>query len=164
MPISLAFFATPYGQVFAAVQDARITHLAFGSNVEQAETFIRRDFPNTVITHEQTPLHDRLFAFLQAPQAQHDFPLTLCGTAFQQSVWEALQQIPAGSSTTYGDIAARIGKPQAHRAVGTAVGANRIAILIPCHRVVPAAGGLGNYHWGPDIKKRLLAHEDSRAV
>ena len=85
--------------------------------------------------------------------------LYLSGTPFQQSVWQELLRIPAGQTITYKELAEKIKKPNAHRAVGTAVGQNPIACLIPCHRVVPAAGGIGNYRWGAARKQVLLAQE-----
>lgn len=78
------------------------------------------------------------------------------GTPFQRKVWNALRKIPYGSVKTYGDIAKEIGHPKAVRAVGTAVGKNPLAIIIPCHRVVPSSGGIGKFGWGSDIKKKLL--------
>lgn len=81
------------------------------------------------------------------------------GTDFQQQVWRELLKIPLGSRVSYGEIASRIGRPTANRAVGSAVGANPISLLIPCHRVVPAGGGIGNYRWNPDRKQALLEME-----
>lgn len=85
----------------------------------------------------------------------------LVGTPFQAAVWQALAQIPPNTRQTYSDIARQINRPTALRAVGTAIGVNPISILIPCHRVVPKAGGLGNYYWGPEIKEALLDLESS---
>jgi O-6-methylguanine DNA methyltransferase len=81
------------------------------------------------------------------------------GTAFQRRVWEELQQIPLGETRTYGEIAAAIDAPRASRAVGSACGANPVPVVVPCHRVVPASGGIGNYGLGPRRKQRLLEHE-----
>lgn len=81
------------------------------------------------------------------------------GTDFQKTVWRALLDIPTGSTTSYGAIAQKIGRPKAFRAVGSAIGANPISLLIPCHRVVPATGGIGNYRWGSDRKQALLEAE-----
>ena len=81
------------------------------------------------------------------------------GTEFQQAVWNALQQIPVGVTTTYAKIADAINRPKAVRAVGTAIGANPIAFLIPCHRVIRTDGGLGGYRWGLEIKKMMLEWE-----
>lgn len=83
----------------------------------------------------------------------------ICGTPFQISVWQELITIPAGEVRTYSDIAHAIGSPKAVRAVGTAVGANPVSILIPCHRIVPKRGGIGNYYWGTSIKEKLLEME-----
>ena len=85
--------------------------------------------------------------------------LDLVGTPFQMKVWRALCRIPRGKTVTYGEIAKRIGHPAAVRAVGTACGANPIAILVPCHRVLPKGGGLGGYFWGTETKQRLLDTE-----
>jgi O-6-methylguanine DNA methyltransferase len=87
----------------------------------------------------------------------------LTGTAFQTAVWEALRRIPHGEVRTYGEVAALVVRPGAHRAVANACAANRIAILVPCHRVVPAVGGTGGYAWGEEVKQRLLDQEMFRA-
>ena len=86
-------------------------------------------------------------------------PLDIRGTAFQRRVWEALREIPAGETTTYGALAKSIGRPRAVRAVGAACGANPIAVAIPCHRAVAADGALTGYRWGVARKKALLARE-----
>jgi AraC family transcriptional regulator of adaptative response/methylated-DNA-[protein]-cysteine methyltransferase len=88
--------------------------------------------------------------------------LLLVGAPFQIKVWEALLQVPSGHVTTYSDIAAAIGRPTAMRAVGTAVGRNPVSWLIPCHRALQKAGGLGGYHWGLGVKRAMLAWEAAR--
>lgn len=90
-----------------------------------------------------------------------DVPLDLRGTPLQVEVWRALQTIPPGARSTYGELAARIGRPGSARAVGSAVGANPLSILLPCHRVVRSDGGLGGYAGGLQIKEHLLGHEQS---
>jgi len=92
-------------------------------------------------------------------QARERLAVVVQGTPFQMKVWEALLAIPAGAVTTYGDVAARIGKPRAHRAAARAIGANAIAYLVPCHRVVRASGAIGGYRWGGAKKRALLALE-----
>ena len=87
--------------------------------------------------------------------------LDLRGTEFQKAVWEALIEIPKGQVCTYSDIAAKIGKPMAARAVGSAVGENPVSLIVPCHRVVQASGGLGNYGWGVELKRNLLLEEEA---
>jgi len=91
-----------------------------------------------------------------------DLPLDLRGTEFQQRVWTALQTIPNGSTVTYGELARAIGLPNAQRAVASACGDNHVAVLVPCHRVVRADGGLGGYKWGVERKRRLLERESAR--
>jgi AraC family transcriptional regulator of adaptative response/methylated-DNA-[protein]-cysteine methyltransferase len=91
--------------------------------------------------------------------ARPDLPLDLLGTEFQQRVWTALQTIPSGTSISYGELARAIGRPSAQRAVASACADNHVAVLVPCHRVVRADGGLGGYKWGVQRKKRLLEHE-----
>lgn len=86
------------------------------------------------------------------------------GTSFQIAVWEALRRVPYGDVRTYGEVAALIGRPGAHRAVANACAANRIALLIPCHRVVPAAGGAGGYAWGGETKRALLDMERAAGI
>jgi O-6-methylguanine DNA methyltransferase len=88
-----------------------------------------------------------------------DVPMTLYGTPFRHSVWKALLEIPANAPVTYGDIAVQINNPRGMRAVGSSVGANPVCLLVPCHRVLPKSGGVGNYGCGPDIKDMLLKEE-----
>ena len=88
--------------------------------------------------------------------------LALKGTPFQLKVWEALLRIPEGRVLAYGDLARRLGDPAASRAVGTAIGQNPVGYLIPCHRVIQATGALGDYHWGADRKRAILALERAR--
>ena len=115
-----------------------------------------------VLEDAQTRSHWRNVCWIEVPFK--DFPvietIELWGTPFQISVWKALLKIPSGHRLSYGEIAENIGHPQAHRAVGTAVGANPISGYIPCHRVLPKTGGIGNYRWGVGIKEKLLGEEE----
>jgi len=101
----------------------------------------------------------QVVGFVEAPALGLDLPLDVRGTAFQQRVWQALQQIPAGYTASYADIAARIGAPKSTRAVAQACGANALAVAIPCHRVVRSDGVLTGYRWGVERKRALLARE-----
>jgi len=94
-----------------------------------------------------------------APGRPHNVPLGVQGTAFQEAVWQELRKIPEGETRSYADIAAAIGKPKAVRAVGSANGANNVAVLIPCHRVVRSDGTMGGYAYGLEIKQSLLEKE-----
>lgn len=101
----------------------------------------------------------RIVGFLEDPTIGLNLPLDIRGTAFQQRVWQALSQIPAGSTVSYAEIATRIGAPKAVRAVAQACGANRLAVAIPCHRVVKTDGSLSGYRWGVERKRALLQKE-----
>jgi AraC family transcriptional regulator of adaptative response/methylated-DNA-[protein]-cysteine methyltransferase len=100
-----------------------------------------------------------IVAHLEDREPRLDLPIDVRATAFQWQVWQALAAIPYGETRTYGDIAATIGQPRAVRAVARACATNPVALAIPCHRVVPAAGGTGGYRWGADRKKALLGRE-----
>lgn len=104
-------------------------------------------------------LVDRVAAAVEEPKLAEELPLDVRGTAFEERVWAQLRAIPVGSTATYGEVAAAIGAPRAHRAVARACAANKIAVLIPCHRVVRADGSLAGYRWGPERKAALLAAE-----
>ncbi len=101
----------------------------------------------------------RVVGFVEAPGLGLDLPLDVRGTAFQQRVWQALREIPAGSTASYGDIAQRIGSPRSVRAVAQACAANALAVAIPCHRVVRTDGALSGYRWGVERKRALLERE-----
>ncbi|MFL7961536.1 bifunctional DNA-binding transcriptional regulator/O6-methylguanine-DNA methyltransferase Ada [Pseudomonas kielensis] len=103
----------------------------------------------------------QVVGFVEAPALGLDLPLDLRGTAFQERVWQALRDIPAGSTASYAEIAQRIGMPKAVRAVAQACGANSLAVAIPCHRVVRSDGNLSGYRWGVERKRQLLALERS---
>jgi AraC family transcriptional regulator of adaptative response/methylated-DNA-[protein]-cysteine methyltransferase len=97
--------------------------------------------------------------FIEAPALGLDLPLDLRGTAFQERVWQALREIPVGSTASYAQIAQRIGAPTSFRAVAQACGANSLAVAIPCHRVVRSNGDLSGYRWGVERKRQLLDRE-----
>jgi AraC family transcriptional regulator of adaptative response/methylated-DNA-[protein]-cysteine methyltransferase len=104
-------------------------------------------------------LGQELKAYFAGSLRQFKTPIILIGTPFQQVVWKAVQEIPYGQTRSYADIARAIGKPKAVRAVGTAIGANPIWVIVPCHRVIQSNGGLGGYAGGLERKRWLLEHE-----
>jgi AraC family transcriptional regulator of adaptative response/methylated-DNA-[protein]-cysteine methyltransferase len=108
------------------------------------------------------PLAARAFAFAAGRPLDRPLGLFVQGTNFQLKVWRALLEIPSGGRASYGDIAEAVGAPRAGRAVGAAVGANMISVLIPCHRVILASGVIHNYRWGTNRKRALLALEAAR--
>lgn len=109
--------------------------------------------------HDFEQLIAKVVGFIEAPALGLDLPLDVRGTAFQERVWMALRDIPAGSTASYAEIAQRIGAPKAFRAVAQACGANNLAVAIPCHRVVRSDGDLSGYRWGVERKRQLLARE-----
>jgi len=106
----------------------------------------------------------RVIDFIESPGLQLDLALDLRGTEFQLTVWEALREIPPGSTVTYTEIAARIGRPASVRAVAGACAANPVAVLVPCHRVVRSDGGISGYRWGVERKRSLLETEAKRGL
>lgn len=104
----------------------------------------------------------RVIGFIERPSLGLDLPLDIRGTAFQQQVWQALRRIPPGETISYAELARRIGKPAAVRAVGSACGANALAVVIPCHRVVRTDGDLSGYRWGLPRKRELLLRESAQ--
>jgi AraC family transcriptional regulator of adaptative response/methylated-DNA-[protein]-cysteine methyltransferase len=159
--IRYGLHASPFGKCLIAVTERGICHFGFVQTTEG-------DAIDNLVTEWQNArmIEDRVFT---APLVEPIFNLDsrgrlnihLRGTNFQLKVWEALLQIPTGAVTTYEGLAERIGKPTAARAVGTAVGHNPIAVLIPCHRVIRKAGEFGNYRYGAARKKALLAYESA---
>ncbi len=150
------FSDSPFGKCCFVFSDEGICSLIFPENEESAFFDITQRFPETIFKQDNNKaqqlsksiFHDKLKATLH--------PI---GTDFQVAVWAALGNTPAGSTTTYTKIAEAIGRPKAVRAVGTAIGANPIAFLIPCHRVIRTDGSMGGFRWGLDIKKKMLEWE-----
>ena len=103
----------------------------------------------------------QVLEYLEGKRTEFDVPLDLRGTPFQRDVWNALREIPYGATRSYAEVAARVGNPDAVRAVGAANGANPVALVVPCHRVIQSGGKLGGYGGGLDLKRRLLAMEQS---
>ena len=156
--ISYSFANCPFAKICIASTAIGICSVSLvpGSETQALEN-LRKSFPGATLVLEQQPEHQ---AFLRAFSKEPvDLAFHLLGTPFQLDVWSALLNIPFGGTTTYGALAATIGRPKAFRAVGSAVGDNPIFFAIPCHRVLPASGGVGNYFWGPEIKKTILDWE-----
>lgn len=157
--IRYGLHASPFGTCLVAVTGRGICHLGFVQSTEgDALDVLTAAWKNArmIEDHKSTkPLVGQIFD----ASARGRLNLHLRGTNFQLKVWEALLQIPAGMATTYEGLAERIGQPAASRAVGSAVGHNPIAVLIPCHRVIRKVGEFGNYRYGSTRKMALLAYE-----
>ena len=158
--------ASPFGACLVAVTERGICHLGFVQTSEgDAIDNLVADWSQAKMIEDYratAPLIHPIFDLSQ--RGKESLRLHLRGTNFQIKVWEALLKVPAGAATTYERIAAQIGKPSALRAVGTAVGHNPIAVLIPCHRVLRKDGEFGNYRYGSARKKALLAYESIQSV
>ena len=149
-----AFLGTSFGVLTALENNGALHCLSFEKNVQ----ILQKAWPSKKKWEYSRSLEKRMKAWLKKPKENH-FTLALYGTDFQISVWRALLRIPFGSSISYSDLAQSIGREKAHRALGTAVGKNPIAILVPCHRVILASGHIGNYYWGEEKKRAILAWE-----
>lgn len=153
------------GSILVAATERGICAIDLGDNPEALIERLRERFPNAELRG-----HDSGFArwvaqvvtFIEVPRRGLRLPLDIQGTAFQQRVWKALQEIPAGSTATYAEVARRIASPRAVRAVARACASNAIAVAIPCHRVVGKDGNLSGYRWGVERKRVLLEREGSR--
>ncbi len=153
---------TSLGPMLVAATDKGICRLSFDEDGAE----VRRRFPNAIVEPGGAAL-DALVqgavAAVERPRAMPDLPLDVAGTVFQQAVWQELMRIPPGETRTYAQIAAAVGKPRAVRAAGSANGQNRVAVLIPCHRVIRTDGTLGGYAYGLSRKEALLSREASKA-
>lgn len=158
--INYSFAESPFGNIVAASTNKGICYLAFADDESNALNALKHKFPNAKYK-QITDLFQQnaLFIFSQNWENPNEIKLHLKGTDFQLKVWEALLKIPTGQLTTYGKIAKNIEKPSASRAVGTATGANPVAFLIPCHRVIQSSGIIGDYHWGSIRKTAIIGWE-----
>ena len=161
LTVAWGWFDTAFGPALAMGTDRGLCGLAFAAETgrEAAMADLRRRWPLA----EFLEAPDRIGPWVSdAFRGAGETRLHLIGAPFQIKVWEALLQVPSGHVTTYSDIAAAIGRPKAVRAVGTAVGRNPVSWIIPCHRALRKAGGLGGYHWGLGVKRAMLAWEAAR--
>ncbi|MGH7587858.1 MAG: bifunctional transcriptional activator/DNA repair enzyme AdaA [Gemmatimonadota bacterium] len=150
------------GSILVAATDKGVCAILLGDEPDRLARELRGHFPEARLIaadRELDPLVEQVVEFVEAPAHAFGLPLDVRGTTFQRRVWQALREIPAGSTATYTDIANRIGAPGAVRAVGQACAANALAVAIPCHRVVRNDGTLSGYRWGVDRKRALLERE-----
>ena len=153
------------GAILVAQSQRGVCAILLGDDPETLARDLQDRFPNANLIggdHAFEQLVAQVVGFVEAPAIGLELPLDVRGTAFQQRVWQALRDIPAGSTASYGEIARRIGSPRAVRAVAQACAANALAVAIPCHRVVRHDGGLSGYRWGVQRKRTLLDREASR--
>jgi len=160
VPVSL-------GLLLVAVTERGICGVSLGDTEESLVAALRAELPAAELvraTDARDRLVDSVVAHVEGQSSADELPFDVRATAFQWQVWRALQRIPEGATRTYQEIARELGQPSAARAVARACASNRLAILIPCHRVVRGDGGLGGYRWGVARKAALLAREGATAV
>lgn len=164
--IRYAVADSPLGRLLVAATDRGVCSVAMGSSTAEVTRFLAREYPAATLVSASRALArwtSRLGAHLEGRQPRLDLPLDVRATAFQWRVWTALAAIPSGERRTYSQIAASIGRPSAARAVARACATNPVALVVPCHRAVPAAGGAGGYKWGVTRKETLLKAEQDRS-
>lgn len=163
--LSFAVGQCSLGAILVAATGHGLCAILIGDDSDQLVHDLRACFPGANLIAgdgESERLVAQVVEFVDRPARGLDLPLDIRGTAFQQRVWQVLKDIPAGKTSTYAQIARRIGAPKAVRAVGAACAANPLAVAIPCHRVLRSDGGLSGYRWGIERKQRLLARESGR--
>jgi AraC family transcriptional regulator of adaptative response/methylated-DNA-[protein]-cysteine methyltransferase len=150
------------GSILVAKSERGVCGVLIGNDPEALIRDLQDQFPKAELVGNESgyeQLVAKVVGLIEKPEVGLDLPLDIRGTAFQRRVWNALQQIPVGSTATYAEIAKRIGMPKAVRAVAQACGANSIAVAIPCHRVVRSDGAASGYRWGLERKRALLERE-----
>ncbi|MBZ0113440.1 MAG: bifunctional DNA-binding transcriptional regulator/O6-methylguanine-DNA methyltransferase Ada [Thermoanaerobaculia bacterium] len=168
--ISYTWIEGDFGLLLVAATDRGLCSVEFGEDRESLLQKLADEFPTAVLSESSMKAGDAQFRAwveglgrtLRDGEVHPDLPLDVRGSAFRIKVWRYLQSIPRGETRSYGEVAAAVGQPLAARAVAGACAGNRVAVLIPCHRVIRANGDLGGYRWGTDRKEYLLAEERSR--
>lgn len=163
LSINYNYYQSPFGTILIASTAKGICHLVFTE--ENADSFSKLNelFPNAVFHEQSDQFQKNVLSVFNADHQNHEsIKLHVKGTDFQLKVWEALLKIPLGELSNYGNIANKIGNPNASRAVGTAIGSNPVAFLIPCHRVIQSSGIIGGYMWGNTRKTAIIGWECSK--
>jgi AraC family transcriptional regulator, regulatory protein of adaptative response / methylated-DNA-[protein]-cysteine methyltransferase len=163
LSINYSFAESPFGDLIVASTQKGICYMAFADEEENAFSLLQSHFPNAGFKQVVDLIQQNaLFIFTHDWQKLNQIKLHLKGTDFQLKVWETLLKIPMGRLSTYGTIAQQIEKPNASRAVGTAIASNPVAFLIPCHRVIQSTGTFGGYMWGTTRKTAIIGWEGAR--
>ena len=165
MSIRFAIVDSPLGRLLVGATPRGVCAISLGASDEALEQALAREYPAAAIARDTNTIGTwtrGVVDHLTGRRPRLDLPLDIQATAFQWQVWKALASIPYGETRSYAEVARAIGRPAAARAVARACAANPVALAIPCHRVVPAAGGVGGYRWGAARKKALLARERPR--
>ena len=167
MEINYAMISSPIGQVLIAATEHGVCSVKIGATRAEVLSELEREYPAARITPSRSAKSEWVKAIekhLRGDAPVLDLPIDVQATAFQWKVWRELQRIPYGETRAYAEVAKSIGRPTAVRAVARACATNPVALVVPCHRVVPTAGGVGGYRWGAKRKARLLDAEKNRAI
>lgn len=163
LDINYSFAESPFGNLIIASTKRGICHMSFQENEEKSLKDLTDKFPNASYTRKlDLRQQNALFIFQNDWTKMQEIRLHLKASDFQLKVWESLLKIPLGQLSTYGKIAHTMAKPGASRAVGTAIGSNPVAYLIPCHRIIQSTGSFGGYMWGPDRKTAIIGWEAAK--
>ncbi|MBP1668287.1 MAG: ada [Bacteroidetes bacterium] len=158
--IHYRFAESPFGTILIASTPKGICHLAFADDKILGLDTLKENFPKADFRHKSESIHQHALSFFERNRKEFlPVKLHVKGTGFQLKIWEALLKIPKGHLSTYGEIAAFVRQPKASRAVGSAIGDNPVAFLIPCHRVILSSGIIGHYHWGNARKTAMIGWE-----
>lgn len=161
--INYSFSESPFGKVIAASTEKGICYMAFETDHHKALGDLQAKFPNASFFERKDDFQNNALSIFSKDWTElNTIKLHLKGTDFQLKVWESLLTIPMGKLSTYGNLADKIGNPNASRAVGTAIGSNPVAFLIPCHRVIQSTGKIGGYMWGSERKQLIIGWESSK--
>ena len=166
LTINYSFADSPFGTILVASTHKGICYMAFADDGhDNAFADLQRHFPNATYNRLlDTIQQNALFIFTQDWSKLNQIKLHLKGTDFQIKVWETLLKVPMGNLVTYSDLAGNLQNPNARRAVGTAVGSNPVAFLIPCHRVIKSTGEIGQYHWTSQRKNAMIGWEAAKGL
>jgi AraC family transcriptional regulator, regulatory protein of adaptative response / methylated-DNA-[protein]-cysteine methyltransferase len=165
LSINYSFAESPFGNILVASTHKGICYMAFADEQQKAFAELKKLFPNAQYRQVVDMIQQNaLYIFTKDWNKLDEIKLHVRGTDFQLKVWETLLKIPAGDLSSYNKIAAAIEKPNASRAVGTAIGDNPVAFIIPCHRVIQSSGHFGQYHWGSTRKTAMIGWEAAKAV
>jgi AraC family transcriptional regulator of adaptative response/methylated-DNA-[protein]-cysteine methyltransferase len=160
--IHFTISGTSLGSLLVAATERGVCRVAFGESEAELERMLRAELPFAEVERDDVGLKrwsDALVAYVDGHAERLDLPLDVAGSRFRMRVWEALRAIPRGETQSYSCVARSIGAPRAARAVAQACATNPVAVVIPCHRVVAAGGGLGGYAFGLERKRALLTRE-----
>jgi AraC family transcriptional regulator of adaptative response/methylated-DNA-[protein]-cysteine methyltransferase len=161
LSIAFSIVATPVGQLLAAATERGLCSVKLGDDPSEIESQLRAEYPAAALERDDGALEQYTAQIVErlSGGVERELSLDIGGTAFQSQVWEALRRIPRGETRSYQAIAQELGRPSAARAVARACASNQLALVIPCHRAVPANGNPGGYRWGPERKRQILEQE-----